>query len=74
MRTLIILILRRDVITHKLGYSKTIKEDPAAAILALIVSLLVGYLGLGCVGSMSVQLLDLTSVLLYTLCVTISLK
>lgn len=50
---------------HKIRYSKTLKGDLAGALLGLIAGLFVGYLALSSVGSVSIDLADLTCLTLW---------
>lgn len=65
MISFIVFIIRIELIQHKLTYSKVLKGDAWVAIMALLVSLVVGYLALATVGSMAVSLADLTIMALY---------
>jgi uncharacterized membrane protein len=56
---ILIFFLKRQKLTHKLVYSKTMKSDFFVAILAIIISLFVGYLALNSVGGSSVNIYDL---------------
>lgn len=58
-------ILRRDVATHKLRYTKTLRADWAGAFFGAVVGLFVGYLGLSSVGAVSIDLSDLSSLILF---------
>lgn len=61
--------LRRDVLVHKLRYSKTIKGDWAGAFLGLCFGLLVGYIALASLGACSIDLADLTLFIFFLSCV-----
>lgn len=52
--------LKRDLITHKLTYSKTVRSDIFGALLGVIVGSIVSYLSLCILGGCSVDLADLT--------------
>jgi hypothetical protein len=58
-------LVRREPLYHKLQYAKTPKFDPAAAILGVVVGAFVGYMTLSSVGSVSVDLTDLTLSLIH---------
>ena len=53
-------VLRREPLYHKLQYAKTPRFDVAAAVLGVGVGAVGAYLGLSSVGSMGVDLGDLT--------------
>jgi hypothetical protein len=52
--------LRREPLYHKLQYSKAPKFDPSAAVLGVALGAFSVYLSLNTVGSMGVDLTDLT--------------
>jgi hypothetical protein len=52
---------RRAVTTHKVRYSKVAKGDLAAAVLGVVLGTFVGYVAFAAVGSASVAMVDLTS-------------
>ena len=54
-------------INHKLTYSKTVKADLPVAILAITLSLIVAYIGLNSLGGSSVDMSDLTSLVIFFL-------
>lgn len=72
MRSVAISLLRREVLVHKLRYSKTLRADWAGALLGAICGLFVGYLGLASVGAVAVELGDLTSLTLVVACLVSS--
>jgi hypothetical protein len=55
-----VFLLKREPLYHKLQYSKTPKFDASAAAFGVILGAFVVYFGLSCVGSMSIDLTDLT--------------
>jgi DNA polymerase sigma len=61
----VIFFLKKIKINHKLVYSKTMKSDIIVAILAVIVSLFVGYISLNSVAGSSVDLYDLNILIFY---------
>lgn len=61
----IIFFLKRQKLTHKLTYSKTMKSDVVVALFASIISLFVGYLALNSIGGSSVDLYDIFIVFWY---------
>jgi hypothetical protein len=61
----ILFALRREPLTHKLRYSKTIKGDFAAAFLGAVIGLFAGYLTLSSLGGSAIDLADLTTLAAY---------
>jgi hypothetical protein len=60
-------LLRREVVCHKLQYSKVPKYDSSAAILGTVVGAFGGYLALATVGSGGTDLTDLTVLVIWAL-------
>ena len=60
VRSGVVFLLRREPLYHKLQYSKTPKFDAAAATLGVSIGAFGVYLGLSSLGSMGVDLSDLT--------------
>ena len=67
-------VLRRDKVSHKLRYSKTLKGDSMGAFLGLVIGLFIGYLSLASVGACSVDFQDLTTLLYYASMIGLSLN
>lgn len=55
----LIFILKKNTLTHKLQYAKTLKGDWAGALFGCIVSIIVGYIALSTFGGFSVDMVDL---------------
>lgn len=63
--------LKKEITTHKLSYSKTMKSDVFAAFLGAIVGAAVSWISLAVLGGCSVDLSDLTVVCWYSLLFTV---
>lgn len=55
----LIFIFKKNTLTHKLQYAKTLKGDWAGALFGCIVSIIVGYIALSTFGGFSVDMVDL---------------
>ena len=55
----LIFILKKNSLTHKLQYAKTLKGDWAGALFGCIMSIVVGYIALSTFGGFSVDMVDL---------------
>lgn len=71
---ILIFFLKRQKLTHKLTYSKTMKSDVVVALFALIISLFIGYLALSSLGGSSVDMYDLFVLYWYSNLIIIILK
>lgn len=71
---ILIFFLKRQKLTHKLTYSKTMKSDIVVALFALIISLFIGYLALSSLGGSSVDMYDLFVLYWYSNLIIIILK
>jgi len=65
--TVIIFAIRRDILLHKLRYSKTIKGDSSAALFGMLVALFIGYLTLASLGGSAIDMSDLTTLFYFFL-------
>ncbi len=61
----IIFFLKKIKTNHKLYYSKTMKSDAVSAVLAVLLSLFVGYIALNSLGGSSIDLYDLNILIIY---------
>lgn len=62
---MLVFFLKRELLLHKLRYSKTLKGDWAGAFLGLVISIFVGYLSLASLGASSIDLMDLVILFWY---------
>jgi len=70
----VLFVLKRDLLLHKLRYSKTLKGDLGGAFLGMCSGLFVGYLSLSMSGTCSIDLSDLTTLVSYCLSIVITIR